>query len=142
MGRQIVGCLVQSQGVGGVVERVRGVRLFISKVSIRKLRLPSFFSFLFFFFFCCTLSIWKFLGQGLNPSHSSDIAGSLTTRPPGNSQAEAILTTVGLYLTPSWAVKNPGQCWWQTDLTFFFRCSFGNSVLSEHLLLICSSTVG
>jgi len=49
MGRQIVGCLVQSQGGGGVVERVRGVRLFISKISIRKLRLPFFFFFLFFF---------------------------------------------------------------------------------------------
>ena len=31
-------------------------------------------------------SMPKFLGQGLNPSHSSDNAKSLTTRLPGNSK--------------------------------------------------------
>ena len=41
--------------------------------------------------FGCTHGTWKFLGQGLNlchsrdPSHSSDNAGSLTTRLSGNS---------------------------------------------------------
>ena len=29
--------------------------------------------------------MWKFPGQGSNPSHSSDSAGSLTTGPPGKS---------------------------------------------------------
>ena len=29
--------------------------------------------------------MWKFPGQGLNPSHSSDNAKSITARPPGNS---------------------------------------------------------
>ena len=38
-------------------------------------------------FILCTLLIGmqKFLGQGLNPCHSSDNTKSLTTRPPGNS---------------------------------------------------------
>ena len=30
-----------------------------------------FFFLILFSFFCCTCGIWKFLGQGLNPSHSS-----------------------------------------------------------------------
>ena len=37
-------------------------------------------------FFCAhTLGMWKLPGQGLNQNHSCDNAGSLTTRPPGNS---------------------------------------------------------
>ena len=32
-----------------------------------------------------SMDIWKFLGQELNLSHSSDKAESLTARPPGNS---------------------------------------------------------
>lgn len=32
-------------------------------------------------------SMWKSPSQGSNPSHSSDKATSLTTRPPGNSPA-------------------------------------------------------
>ena len=43
------------------------------------------FLFCFVLFFGHTLGMWKFLAQGSNPSHSSDIAQSLTTRPPGNS---------------------------------------------------------
>ena len=39
----------------------------------------------FFFFFYYAHGIWKFLGQGLNLSHSSDNAMSLTNGPPGNS---------------------------------------------------------
>ena len=45
-----------------------------------------------FYFFCCTHSIQKFPGWGPNLchshdlSHSSDYAGSLTIRPPGNSE--------------------------------------------------------
>ena len=39
----------------------------------------------FFFFFDCACNMWKFLGQGLNASYSSDNTESLTTRPPGNS---------------------------------------------------------
>lgn len=45
----------------------------------------------FFLFFGSTCSLWKFLGQGSNWSHSSDLShscynpGSLTSRPPGNS---------------------------------------------------------
>ena len=44
------------------------------------------------FVFGQTHGMWKFLGQGLklshssNPSHSSDNAESLTVRPPGNSK--------------------------------------------------------
>ena len=34
------------------------------------LTLRTHFSILFFPFYNCTLGIWKFLGQGLNPSHS------------------------------------------------------------------------
>ena len=33
------------------------------------------FFFFFFFFFGHTCSMWKFLGQGLNPCHSSDNIG-------------------------------------------------------------------
>ena len=43
------------------------------------------FSFFIFYFFGCTCSLWKFLGQGSNLSHSRDHARSLTTRLPGNS---------------------------------------------------------
>ena len=44
---------------------------------------PSIF---FFFFSCATLrACSSSQGQVLNQSHSSDKAGSLTTRPPGNS---------------------------------------------------------
>ena len=57
-----------------------------------------FFYFFFFFFFTlfcvhllfvclfvlATCGMWKFPGQGLNSSHSSDNANSLTPRPPGN----------------------------------------------------------
>ena len=35
----------------------------------------------------CTLDMQMFPGQGLNLHHSSDNVGSLTTRPPGNSDA-------------------------------------------------------
>ena len=44
----------------------------------------------FFFFFGCNHSKQKFLGQGLNSSHNSDNARSLTTLPPGNSTANFI----------------------------------------------------
>ena len=50
-------------------------------------------------FLGCTLSMWNFPGQGLNThhssnsSHSSDNAGSLTTRPPGNSQTFCIFNS-------------------------------------------------
>ena len=36
-------------------------------------------------FFGCTYGMWKFPGQGSNLRHSSNNAGSLTARPPGNS---------------------------------------------------------
>ena len=39
-----------------------------------------------FVLFGCTPAMWKFPGQRSNPSHSSDKAKSLTTRPPVNSQ--------------------------------------------------------
>ena len=55
----------------------------------------AFFSFLFFSSFSssvgCTHGTWKFPGQGLNPSNSSDLSyssdnpRSLTARPLGNS---------------------------------------------------------
>ena len=38
-----------------------------------------------FFFFFAPCSMWKFPGQWLNLSHSSDNTRSLTARPPGNS---------------------------------------------------------
>ena len=34
---------------------------------------------LFVCLFVCTHGMWKFLGQGLNPCHRSDNAGSLTS---------------------------------------------------------------
>lgn len=34
------------------------------------------------FFFGCTCGMWKFLGQGSNPCHSSDNTGSLTRYAP------------------------------------------------------------
>ena len=45
----------------------------------------SYGSFFLIYLSLCTCDVWKFPGQGLNLSHSSDSAGSLTTRPPGNS---------------------------------------------------------
>ena len=41
--------------------------------------------FFFFFFFGCAWGMWKFLGQGSNPSHSSDHNEFLTAGPPGDS---------------------------------------------------------
>ena len=38
-----------------------------------------------FFFLGLVCSMRKFLGQGSNPHNSSDNAGFLNTRPPGNS---------------------------------------------------------
>ena len=37
-------------------------------------------------FIGCTQGMWKFLGQGWNPCHSSDNTRSLTVRPSGNSK--------------------------------------------------------
>ena len=42
----------------------------------------------FSFSFGHTVDMWKFPGQGSNPSHSCDNAGSLTVRPPGNSSKD------------------------------------------------------
>ena len=39
-----------------------------------------------YFFFGCAHGMWKFPGQGLNQSHSSDNTESLTTRLPGKLQ--------------------------------------------------------
>ena len=50
------------------------------------------------FLFGHAYGMWKFLGQGSNPCHSSDpshhsnSAGTLTTRPPGNSIFEFYLS--------------------------------------------------
>ena len=42
------------------------------------------------FFYGLTQSTWKVLGQGLNPSHSSDNTESLTTRPPETPRSNII----------------------------------------------------
>ena len=60
------------------------------------------FLFCFVLFFGHTLGMWKFLAQGSNPSHSSDIAQSLTTRPPGNS------SNLGFEDCVSWATAGDG----------------------------------
>ena len=41
--------------------------------------------FYLFFIFGYAHSMQKFLGEGSNPSYSSDASKSLTTKPPGNS---------------------------------------------------------
>ena len=45
----------------------------------------------FFFFFGCAHIMQKFSGQGLNPCHSSDNAGSLTARPLENSHSVVVV---------------------------------------------------
>ena len=42
----------------------------------------------FSFSFGHTVYMWKFPGQGSNPSHTCDNAGSLTVRPPGTSSKD------------------------------------------------------
>ena len=44
--------------------------------------------FFYFYFFGSAQGMGNFLGQGSNPSHSSDNAGSLTARLPGNCRRE------------------------------------------------------
>ena len=44
-------------------------------VQMFKWSIPSFKDFFYVYFYGCTHSIWKILGQGLNPSHSSGNAG-------------------------------------------------------------------
>ena len=51
-------------------------------------------------FFGHAWGMQKFLGLGLNPSHSSDNAESLTARPPGNSPM--------VFFILQWAFWNPG----------------------------------
>ena len=55
----------------GIISRIIFIYFYIKTNSFDKL-------FFFFFFFCCDHGTWKFLGQGLNLSHSCDNAGSLT----------------------------------------------------------------
>ena len=47
--------------------------------------------------FCCTCGMKKFLGQGLNPSHSSVKTRSLTARPPGKSYTIPFWGSFSLY---------------------------------------------
>ena len=63
----------------------------------------AFFKFVFCFSgHACGCGMGKFLGQGLNPSHSSkpnhssDMAKSLIIRPPGNSKVAFLLTGLAL----------------------------------------------
>ena len=60
-------------------------------LNIFKLRWVNNGYYLFIYLFGYTLGMWKFLGQGLNPNHSSDNTKSLIARPPGNSLFHSIL---------------------------------------------------
>ena len=50
---------------------------FAKELNKRDNRIGLDFFFFFFFFPGCTQDMWKFLGQGLNPNHSSDNANGL-----------------------------------------------------------------
>ena len=52
---------------------------------------PFNFLFVFSFVFGCAHGMQKFPGQGSDLHHSSDNAGSLTTKPPGNSTFKILL---------------------------------------------------
>lgn len=45
---------------------------------------------IWFYILGCTHSLWNFLGQTLNLSHSGHNAKSLTARPPGNSENQIL----------------------------------------------------
>ena len=91
----------------------------------------NYFSFKFFPLFGCACGIHKFLSQGLNPSHSSDKAKSLTARSLGNSQSllktASLLSCKGnrwgkcfLYLAPRSIVRLKGNIRFKAQ--FFFFC--------------------
>ena len=60
------------------------------KKNYGKVYIKFTFFFSFFFFLSCPCSIWKFPGQGLNPSHSHDLHHSC-----GNTRSSTLCTTVG-----------------------------------------------
>ena len=97
---------------------------------------------LLFFFFGCTCGMWKFLGQGLNLSHGSDNAESLTARPPGNSlnlllcftwipqknlrmtKSSSFLMRVycfGIACSGGVGVRIPGDWFWSRDKFLFSK---------------------
>ena len=54
-------------------------------IKYKHLSLICIYLLIYVFSFGHAYGMQKFPGQGLNPSHRSDNAESLTTRPPGNS---------------------------------------------------------
>ena len=68
----------------------------LGKVNCMQYMHSQFFFFSFFFFGGggYTRGMQKFLGQGSNPSYSSDNAESLTTRPPRNSTSFSLDTKI------------------------------------------------
>ena len=62
-------------------------------------------------FFGRTHGMQKFPGQGTNPSHSSDNAKSLTTRPPGNSQTYATFSSSYSHTCSIWKFPGQGSNW-------------------------------
>ena len=61
------------------------VRIWLGHCGLLCLISPTIFFYILFCLFGHAHSMWKFPGQGWNPSYSSEDAESLTTRPPGNS---------------------------------------------------------
>ena len=57
-----------------------------------------------------------FPGQGLNPSHNSDNAKSLTTGPPGNSKNQHLLS---VYVGTPTTTYNFGMTWYMLSLRAF-----------------------
>ena len=65
-----------------------------------------------FVFFGYSHGMKKFLGQGLNLSHSSDNAESLSIRPPGNSRVLFCFgCTSGIWKFPGLEVELDMQLW-------------------------------
>ena len=78
------------------------------------MRSPAGTLLLFFFYliFGLTHSMWKFPGQRLTPSHSSDDAEFLTSRLPGKSPAEILLSFLfSLYAEPAAYGSSQAQGW-------------------------------
>ena len=78
--------------------------------------------FFYFYFYGCTCSIWKFLGQGLNPSHSCN-----PTEPEAMPDS---LTTALSWRSNPHLLSNPIYYGWILNtllysLTTFIQHSFG-----------------
>ena len=77
--------------------------------------------------FCQAHSEWKFPGQGLNQSHSSDTTKSLAATPPGNFR----LISVESYFT--WAL----EIWWWGGRMLGSQFYFEWILLASFLFSVC-----